>query len=277
MTVKKGFAVTVEGLYMVDATVGRVRQAEKKNYKVVVNVPKYGEDTLSLIKNRLLESAIRAFDPNYKTYLTHSITDVKALGDTKDVALSGKYLTVHSMSVTQLVKYVQGQKLPVAIHLYTEDILEFRKAIDSCKADKKKFLGKQKKLQEDYEVQKELQELNPELQTKGEVKIKHSSSEAVSSTSPPVASEKLDTQLNDDVVAAALIEAEAVEKKVEETVDPEDEEFLTDGSESFDRESEAPYADNIDEEAVQEESAENEADILAGNVETKKDDLVSDL
>lgn len=290
MAVKKtGFAVTVEGQYVVDSIVGRNKVQEKKNYKIVVNVPKYGQNTLSIIKNRLLESAIRKFDPAYKTYITHSITGVQSLGDPEETTLTGRLLTTNIMSVAQLVKYVQGQKLPVAIHLYEQDILEFRKAIDSCKADQKKFLAKQKKLQEDYEIQKELQDLNPDLETKGDVKIKVSSfpSEAVRLSTPSVVENVLVVETgeeltNDEIVAAANVESdkEVKEEDASGEVASEDEVFLTDGSETFERESEAPYADNIDEEVPDEVDDETVAAALAANENIgaeDKGDLVGDL
>lgn len=293
MAVKKtGFAVTVEGQYVVSSVIGRNNVQEKKNYKVVVNVPKYGQNTLSIIKNRLLESAIRKFDPAYKTYVTHSITGVQPLGDPEETTLTGRLLTTNIMSVAQLVKYVQGQKLPVAIHLYEQDILEFRKAIDSCKADQKKFLAKQKKLQEDYEIQKELQELNPDLETKGDVKISSTPSEAVRLTPEvftnaigerkTISTEPVKELTNAEIVEAANVESE---KEVEEAgasseVVSEDEEFLTDGSETFERASEAPYPDNIDEEVPDEVDEDAVAAVLAANANATTEDggdLVKDL
>jgi DNA-binding protein YbaB len=264
----KGYAVTVEGLYMVDG--GHGRKSEKKKYKIVVNVAKYADDTLSIIKNRLLDSAVRKFDPNYKTYLTHSITGVQALGENAGEGVPNRLLTPDNMSVNQLVNYVRGKKLPVALHLYTGDILKFRQAISSCEADLKKFLAGQVALQEDFEVQKELQELNPELEAEGKVTIdKDTVANCKPVSLPAEAFAPKQEVLDDEVVKKATEEAQ---KPQEEVAQEQDETYLTDGSESFSRDSEAPFPDDIDDEVASGKDVTSEQDvasILAAN-ETKE-------
>ncbi len=291
MSNKKGFAVTVEGIYLVDASIGHTRGHEKKKYKIVVNVPQYNDSTLSLIKNRLLESAIRKFDPAYKTYVTHSITGVQALGEEQ---LTKGALTVNTMSIGQLINYVRGQKLPVAIHLFKNDILGFRTAIEQCKADKKLFLIKQKKTQEDYEVQQELQTMNPDVEVAGTVKV-DKTSEAVGL---PLSIETETKQVEESIEKEKKAKqnpnpennntedenyiAEEDEQAKDRSYDPKevtDRPVLTDGSEDFDRPDEAPYEDNIDDEVVGKGKVDEAAVLAVNEGGTKKEgnSLVNDL
>ena len=285
---KKGFAVTVEGLYLVDASIGHTRGSQKKNYKIVVNVPTYNAETLSVIKNRLLESAIRKFDSAYKTFITHSITGVQSLGDEQ---VSKGSLTINTMSVGQLTNYVRGQKLPVAIHLYKNDILAFRTAIDQCKADRKLFLIRQKKVQEDYEVQQELQSMNPDVEVAGTVKVDKTSEPVSLPTSIEAETKAVEEVIENEKKAKENPDRNNTEK--DEYIDEENPAFekqdhpedpppgdrpaLVDGSEDFEREDEAPYADDIDDEAGTGGEEVDEAAILAANSTVKEESLVNDL
>lgn len=259
---KKGFRITVEGKYIVAETIGRNKVSSRKDYKIQVNVPEYnGSETLSLIKNRLLEPALRRFDPAAKSYLTHSITGVEPLGEEATEVLS-KVLTVRTMSVPQLVNFVKGQKLPLYLPLYVNDIESFRTHIEACQRDQKAFLIKQQELREDWEIQQELKRMNPEIDPTGKVQT------------VTVLPAKIATK---DVIASDAVVEEAQKKEEElvkiaqgeEPVDPDggEEGYLTDGEETFNRDSEAPFADNVDDEVVaSDKELEAEADkILAEN------------
>ncbi len=262
---KKGFRITVEGKYIVAETIGHNKVCSRKDYKITVNVPEYnGTETLSLIKNRLLEPALRRFDPAAKSFLTHSITGVEPLGEETGEGLA-KVLTVRTMSVPQLVNFVKGQKLPLYLPLYVNDIESFRTNIEACQKDQKAFLVKQQELREDWEIQQELKAMNPEIEPTGKVQT------VTITPAKPVLTATAVVENQELVAEAQRKEAEKAEAaKGVEAVDPDPdsgEGYLTDGAETFNRDSEAPFADDVDEEVVaSDKELEVEADkIIAEN------------
>ncbi len=278
---KKGFKITVEGKYIVAETIGRNKVSSRKDYKITVNVPEYnGSETLSLIKNRLLEPALRRFDPAAKSYLTHSITGVEPLGE---AAVEGfaKVLTVRTMSVPQLVNFVKGQKLPLYLPLYVNDIESFRTNIEACQRDQKAFLVKQQELREDWEIQQELKRMNPEIEPTGKVQT------VTITPAKPVLTATAVVE-NQELVAEAQRKEAEKEKETDVAPEPDggEEGYLTDGEETFNRKSEAPFDDNVDDEVVAtDKELEIEADkILAENEAAdgaqdgeETDSLVNDL
>ncbi|MCK5664842.1 MAG: hypothetical protein KAI17_15230, partial [Thiotrichaceae bacterium] len=158
----KGFRVTVEGEYFTPGVAGKKGLG---TYKIEVMLPKM-EAALSVIKNKLLDRAIKLKHPESVGYRTHTITNVVCLDGSSAV----NAITPNEMNYSQLIEYVANKKLPVDPETFPE-IAHLRAAIILAENDPKEFARKQAIAAEDQAENKALAELNPGLSAQKETNV----------------------------------------------------------------------------------------------------------
>lgn len=146
----RGYAVTVEGEYLVASTEVQGKK-NKCPYSVTVNVPAL-EGALSTIKNKLLDKVLKMKYPGYITFVTHEIVDAKPLTtDTPPPA------NVAYMGWDDLVNHVRAEKLPIKPADYGDNVKELRRAVVDCVLNPTGFAEREKarlaSLREDAELE----------------------------------------------------------------------------------------------------------------------------
>jgi len=223
MTEMTGCLVTVEGNYF--ALAGSIdRKKVKKTYKIVVRVAA-PEGALSVIKNKLLDRVLTRLNPDYHTYHTHEITGIT---DLEGRPLMG-YSNVRIMNFNQIAEYVVAQRLPLKLELYTE-LDTLRTMVFLAETNTQEFARKQLIIEKEAKEDAVLAALNPEL-----FDLKHPIAVPVVTEVPTIEPAK---NISD--------------QKVQQTWDEKQKKFIpiTDFKEDFERESEAPYGTNVDDEGL---------------------------
>ena len=149
----KGYAVTVRGLYTVPATDSPGKKL-KKEYEIVANVASL-DGALSAIKNKLLDKMLRMKYPGYVTFLTHEITDVRALGADTPPADNVAY-----MNFEDLVSHIRRERAPIDPSDYTGDVVGLRSAVVDFTLNPKGFEAREEKRLADRKETRELDALN---------------------------------------------------------------------------------------------------------------------
>ena len=111
------------------------------------------EAALSVIRNHILDPALRAKYPDYTAYRTHIIKSTKSLGGVK-------VHDIRYMDINQLKGYVEIHELPVDLLTFTA-VQELREAIMMCKDDPERFAKWSKSIIEEKSSMRLLAELNP--------------------------------------------------------------------------------------------------------------------
>lgn len=151
-----GYLVTVAGDYFGTAT-EYAGKRQKFPYRITVKVPDH-KGALSLIKNKLLDRVLRRNYPNYHMWRTHQLVNITNMDGSRVYGLTDPRL----MDFDSLAEYVKERKLPLKLELYT-DLGYFRTMVFLAETNQHEFLIKQENLKKDYEEDKRLAELNPEL------------------------------------------------------------------------------------------------------------------
>ena len=149
----KGYAVTVRGLYTVPATDSPGKKL-KKEYEIVANVAEL-DGALSRIKNKLLDKMLRMKYPGYVTFLTHEITDVRALGADTPPADNVAY-----MNFEDLKAHIRRERAPINPSDYEGDIVGLRSAVVDFTLNPKGFEAREEKRLADRKETRELEALN---------------------------------------------------------------------------------------------------------------------
>ncbi len=217
-----GCLVTVEGAYF--ALAGRVdRKKVKKPYRIQVRVAA-PEGALSVIKNKLLDKVLAKKYPDYHTYHTHEITEIT---DLKGQPLLG-YTNVRIMNFNQIADYVRANNLPLKLELYTE-LDTLRTMVFLAETNEPEFYRKQIILESEAREDAVLALLNPDL-----FDIKR-----------PIAVPTVDE--------VTIIEPDKKVQNKAQTWDEKKKAYVPvdEFQEDFDREEEAPYGSNVDDEIEQ--------------------------
>ena len=149
----KGYAVTVRGLYTVPAADAPGKKV-KKEYEIVANVATL-EGALSTIKNKLLDKMLRMKYPGYVTYLTHEITDVRALSAETPPADNVAY-----MNFEDLTAHIRRERAPIDVKNYEGDVVGLRSAVVDFTLNPKGFREREQRRLADRKETAELEALN---------------------------------------------------------------------------------------------------------------------
>lgn len=179
MTEPKGFKVTVEGDYYSKYADndGHVQKKVKK-YRLVVLLPQI-EAALSVIRNYLLEPALKKKYPNYTKYRTHVIKNIETL-DGRPVQ------DVRYMNVSQLQDYIEINGLPIDVSVLTA-VQELREAIRLYQDNPDQYAAWSQKVFKEKKITSLLSALNPDLFTDD---LEESELENEEAKSEPAAKEK---------------------------------------------------------------------------------------
>ncbi len=156
-----GYRITVEGQYFVATGEGKGKAI--KRYNIVINLPSM-DCALSIIKNKILNVVLAKKYPDYVSYRTHEIIDVKPFGNVTQVTA-----TLWQMNRETVESYIHENELPVKAHIY-ETLMALRQAVEMSESDPDNFLLTQEKAEKDFKLTQSLRELNPELYAKPEEK-----------------------------------------------------------------------------------------------------------
>ena len=149
----KGYAVTVRGIYTVPAADAPGKKL-KKDYEIVANVATL-EGALSTIKNKLLDKMLRMKYPGYVTFLTHEITDVRALSADTPPADNVAY-----MNFDDLKAHIRRERAPIDPKNYEGDVVGLRAAVVDFTLNPKGFSEREEKRLADRKETAELEALN---------------------------------------------------------------------------------------------------------------------
>lgn len=151
---KTGARYTVAGDYY-------IRQGDKgraiKTYRVEVCLPEVRKDALSIIKNKILDLAIKKKYPDSIGYRTHVIVKTQILGDENSTKLS-----IDQKDRNQVIDMIAEEDLPVEAKLYP-DLSDLRAAVIEAQADPDSFAKRQASKKEELELNKSIMDANPEL------------------------------------------------------------------------------------------------------------------
>ena len=156
---KKGpvaaYAVTVEGLYLAPAKDSPGKKV-KKSYTLTVNLPSL-EGALYVIKNKLLDKRLKMKYPDYTTFLTHEIVDVKTVG-----ANAAPSDNIAYMGEPELLAHIKYVKAPINPKNYDGDIKGLRAAVVDFTVNPKGFAEREAVRVKDRAEDLELERLNAE-------------------------------------------------------------------------------------------------------------------
>jgi hypothetical protein len=144
------YKVCVIGEYQAQTVGGRVL----KSYTVEVRLPSL-DCALSIIKNKLLDSALRNKYKDYAGFRTHVIEKSELVEGSPSKAPKGPEF----LGMEDLLKLVDSEELPVDAQLYT-DVESLRFAIRMAREDEEAFLVQQQKDKLEFEDNQLLAELN---------------------------------------------------------------------------------------------------------------------
>lgn len=153
----KGYRVTVVGEYLAQDPAGRGKI--KKPYEVAFNLVQL-EGALSVIKNRMLDAALKKKHPDFVTVRTNKIKDATPLSpDTPESQ------NIAFMNRGQLTKYVLSAQPPVPVDPAAyPDVTHLRDAIIDYIQTPDGFKTREAARQVQRQLDRELAELNPDLE-----------------------------------------------------------------------------------------------------------------
>lgn len=157
----KGYAARLCGIYFANSTDGSTAKGGKvqKKYDVTVNVPKV-EGALSLIKNRLLDPALKKKYSDYLTFRTHEIVSMTPLSPNSPEPNNN----LQYMSRERLEQYIAFNSVPIDLKDYAkEDVGALRSAVIDHKVSPQGFEKREAKRQKKRKVDQELLDMNPDL------------------------------------------------------------------------------------------------------------------
>jgi hypothetical protein len=150
-----GFLITVIGQYysLFKDSDGH-KQKKIRNYSIQVRLPKM-DAALSVIKNYLLDKALRAKYPDYTKYRTYIIKNA--------VAMNGTTVNdIRYMSLSQLKEHVERIGLDINTSIFS-DVQELREAVRRINEDHDSYKAWELKLSDERSVTSLLHDLNPEF------------------------------------------------------------------------------------------------------------------
>lgn len=169
MSGKEYYLCTVAGEYF-ESTAGGKRLA---SYELDFKVPPLGEDKtdvhyLSVIKNKLLTKQLKAKYSNAITFRTYEMVDRKLVGSANGASQTKaqsapKGKSIHSMNKNELIQYIASNCPEIDTEIVFNTVDKMRKAILAYCEDKSSFLQSQDDLKAEIELNKTLNELNPDL------------------------------------------------------------------------------------------------------------------
>jgi hypothetical protein len=151
-TAVTGYEVTVEGLYLAPA--GSPGKRVKKPYSMKAVVASL-EGALSAIKNKLLDKKLKMAYPDYLTFLTHNIANVRALS--ADCLPSNN---IAYMDEPTLKDHIRLHKVPVDVKDYEGDLVALRAAVVDFTLNPKGFKERETARRKDALETLELGRLN---------------------------------------------------------------------------------------------------------------------
>lgn len=151
----EGFLITVEGQYYSVYMDGDGHQQKKiRNYKIQVKLPSM-DAALSVIRNHLLDPALKKKYPDYTRYRTHIVKRVASLD-------GGHVSNIRYMGAKQLIQYIQANGLPIDTEIIT-DTQELREAISRYEDNPDQYEKWFAKISDERKTKQMLSALNPEL------------------------------------------------------------------------------------------------------------------
>lgn len=163
------YLCTVAGEYF-ESTAGGKRLA---SYELDFKVPSLGADKtdihyMSVIKNKLLTRQLKAKYPNAITFRTYEMVDKKYIGPNQQPVnqpkAEPKAKSIGSMNKTELLQYIASNCPEIDTETVYTTVDKMRKAINAYQEDRSSFLQSQDDLKAEIELDKTLNELNPEAE-----------------------------------------------------------------------------------------------------------------
>jgi len=151
----KGWRVVVKGEYLALAVDGRGKV--KRDYEAEFVLPNL-DAALSIIKNKLLDSALRKKYPDFVAARTNKIVDARPLSPETPASRNLQY-----MNRAQLEAHVQEIRAPISIQDYP-DVTDLRDAVIDYTQTPKGFAEREALRQKDRAEDRELRALNPEIE-----------------------------------------------------------------------------------------------------------------
>ena len=151
----KGWRVVVKGEYLALAAGGRGKV--KRDYEAEFVLPNL-DAALSIIKNKLLDSALRKKYPDFVAARTNKIVDARPLSPETPASRNLQY-----MNRAQLEAHVQEIRAPISIQDYP-DVTDLRDAVIDYTQTPKGFAEREALRQKDRAEDRELRALNPEIE-----------------------------------------------------------------------------------------------------------------
>jgi hypothetical protein len=131
----------------------------KKTYEVEGVIPTLTA-ALSIVKNKLLGPALSKKYPDYVTYLTYSIVEVKPLTpESEEKMAKGE---VNFMDRPALIRHIKDLALPVLAPYYPK-LLDLREAVTAAKDDPAGYTKRFELRRADLELDLQMAAANPEL------------------------------------------------------------------------------------------------------------------
>lgn len=195
-----GYEVTVEGEYIARSS---AVSSEKilKNYIITVNLPSM-KNALSVIKNYILEVALKKTYPDYLSWRTHIITKVIPLDEESKRAYINA--DVQYMDRDALIQHIALNGLNVDSDLFP-DLTALRGAIIHAKEDPSGFAKKMERYRSTLETNVAIAKANPQYFKSVNLQGKKSNEPLVSGsyTKPNLTPEALAKKTDDRVAGLA--------------------------------------------------------------------------
>ncbi|UKI40502.1 MAG: hypothetical protein L6V95_09940 [Candidatus Melainabacteria bacterium] len=157
-TKNNGVKYTFAGQYYT----GNKEQSEQvKDYELQVVFPQVYPNALSIFKTSLIKQCDSIYHmmkkkyPNFKTVRTYAVTNIEDL--------SGKEINTRSiatMNTKQLVKYIENNELGIDAQVYEGNITGLRNVVILAKEEPEKFKEVYAADVQQYEFNKQINELN---------------------------------------------------------------------------------------------------------------------
>lgn len=154
----KGWKVVVKGEYYAE-NVGGQRGKIAKPYEAAFNLPHlYDGAALSIIKNKLLDSALRKLYPDFIAVRTNKIASATPLSGETPLSTN-----IQFMNRGQLVAHVAHIRAPINCASYKDDA-DLRDALIDFIQTPDGFEKREAKRQSDRNIDAELANLNPDIE-----------------------------------------------------------------------------------------------------------------
>jgi hypothetical protein len=198
---KKGFEVEVTGQYIARSGVmGKERIL--KDYKMKCVVPST-DAVLSVIKNKILGPKLKQQHEDYLMFRTYHILSITPLS--KEDGFSADLNNIRYMSRPDLERLVKANALGVPTQLYPS-LFKLRDAVLFASNDPKGYAKHLGIHREDLEMDKQVAEMNPELQEKDSEVYANTAGKKVglkdmpqSSGRPSISNDQIEKQTEDRV------------------------------------------------------------------------------